>query len=264
MKDFRFRQPVVSQPRHPPPRGAILLAAPPKAASPYRHHVIAEGTQRRAVGRHGVIGEESTDNLPQPSPLFGDRLMHSPSQLLRDLSKLRAHAVPPGLPLELEMPLAGFAADEREAQEVEGLRFSKPALSARDRCETAKLDQAGLHRMQRQSERCQARAHRVPEAPGVSFVLEADDDVIRIPQDDHVARGLAPSPALGPEVKHVMQVDEPRRRTWWCSPASARRASLSPRICRASGWSSRARPPACAAAARGCASWARTSPRRWR
>jgi hypothetical protein len=48
------------------------------------------------------------------------------------------------------------------------------------------------------------------------------------------------------------------------SPASARRASLSRSICRASGWSSRARPPACAAAARGCASWARTSPRRWR
>src|ERR1700726_4598064 len=57
---------------------------------------------------------------------------------------------------------------------------------------------------------------------------------------------------------------QPRRRTWWRSPESARRASLSPRICRARGCSSRARPPACAAAARGCASWARTSPRRWR
>ena len=37
-----------------------------------------------------------------------------------------------------------------------------------------------------------------------------------------------------------------------------------PSICRASGWSHRARPPACAAAARGCASWARTSAKRWR
>jgi hypothetical protein len=142
-----------------------------------------------------VIGEESTDNLPQPSPLFGDRLMHSPSQLLLDLSKLRAHAVPPGLPLELEMPLAGFAADEREAQEVEGLRFSKPALSARDRCETAKLDQAGLHRMQRQSERCQARALRVPEAPGVSFVLEADDDADQA-DDARVADRFSPISAV--------------------------------------------------------------------
>ena len=48
------------------------------------------------------------------------------------------------------------------------------------------------------------------------------------------------------------------------SPASARRASPSPRICRASASSCRRRPPARAAAAPGCASWARTSPRRWR
>jgi len=48
------------------------------------------------------------------------------------------------------------------------------------------------------------------------------------------------------------------------APASGRRASPSPRICRASGWSNRHRRPAYAAAARGCANWARTSPRRWR
>src|ERR1700692_1577307 len=43
--------------------------------------------------------------------------------------------------------------------------------------------------------------------PGVRLVLEADDNVISIPHEDHVARGLVPSPALGPEVEHVMQVD---------------------------------------------------------
>ena len=56
----------------------------------------------------------------------------------------------------------------------------------------------------------------------------------------------------------------PRPPTWWPSPASARHASPSPSICRASGWSNRGRGFASAAAARGCASWARTSPRRWR
>ena len=45
---------------------------------------------------------------------------------------------------------------------------------------------------------------------------------------------------------------------------TARRASPSPRACRASGWSSRDPPPACAAAARDCVNWARTSPKRWR
>jgi hypothetical protein len=38
-------------------------------------------------------------------------------------------------------------------------------------------------------------------------MLEADHEVIRIAQDDHVARGLAPSPALGPQVEDVVQVD---------------------------------------------------------
>ena len=61
--------------------------------------------------------------------------------------------------------------------------------------------------MQRQRELLQPLAHRVPEAPGVGLVLEADDDIIGIAHDDHVARGLAPSPALGPEVEDVVQVD---------------------------------------------------------
>ena len=39
---------------------------------------------------------------------------------------------------------------------------------------------------------------------------------------------------------------------------------LFPSICRANGWSSRGRRLASAAAVRGCANWARTSPRRWR
>src|SRR5271168_5119311 len=38
-------------------------------------------------------------------------------------------------------------------------------------------------------------------------MLEADDDIIGIAQDDHVALGLALSPALGPEIEGVVQVD---------------------------------------------------------
>jgi hypothetical protein len=37
-------------------------------------------------------------------------------------------------------------------------------------------------------------------------VLEADNDVIRIPQDDHVAFGFLPSPPVGPEIEDVVQV----------------------------------------------------------
>ena len=45
------------------------------------------------------------------------------------------------------------------------------------------------------------------EAPGVRLVLEADDDVVGVPDYDHVARGLAPSPAFGPKIENVMEVD---------------------------------------------------------
>jgi hypothetical protein len=46
--------------------------------------------------------------------------------------------------------------------------------------------------MQRKRELCQPRSHRVPQAPRVSFVLEADHDIIGVPRDDYVAFGFAP------------------------------------------------------------------------
>jgi hypothetical protein len=76
----------------------------------------------------------------------------------------------------------------------------------------AKLDQAGLVRMQRQRKLPQPFAHRVPEATGVALVLKADDDIVGVPHDDHVARGLAPSPALRPEVESIVQVDVGQQR----------------------------------------------------
>jgi hypothetical protein len=43
----------------------------------------------------------------------------------------------------------------------------------------------------------------IQEAPGVALVLGPDDEVIGIAHDDHVARGLAPSPAFGPESQPI-------------------------------------------------------------
>ena len=62
----------------------------------------------------------------------------------------------------------------------------------------AKLNQTGLLRMERQRELLQPRAHRIKKATGVALVLEANDHIICIPHDDHVAGGLTPSPAFGP------------------------------------------------------------------
>ena len=94
-----------------------------------------------------------------------------------------------------------------EPQELEGLRLSEPAPGASVHRMAAKLDQAGLLRIERQRELLHPLAHYFPEAPGVSLVLKPNDDVVGIAHNDHVTRGLAPSPAFGPEVEGVMQVD---------------------------------------------------------
>jgi hypothetical protein len=89
---------------------------------------------------------------------------------------LRPHAVEPGLPFKLELTLARPPADKDEAQELEGFRFAESVLRSVGRRMAAKLDQAGLVRMQRQRELLQPFAHRFPEAPSVGLVLEADDE----------------------------------------------------------------------------------------
>jgi len=174
--------------------------------------VVAEGAGRAIVGRHGEILEVSRDDLPQPSPLLGDGPVHALAQTFFDLSRFRPHAVGSGLPFEQEAALARFAANEGEAEEVEGLRFAEAASLSVGRREAAKLDQARLVRMQRQREFPKPLAHRVPEAPGVALVLKTDDEVVGISHDDHVARGLALSPALGPEVEDVVQVNVGQQR----------------------------------------------------
>jgi hypothetical protein len=103
--------------------------------------------------------------------------VHPPPQFFFDFQQLRLHAVPAGSPTEQEFPLARFAADESEAEEREGFRFAKAALRASLSRITAELEQAGLIRVQRQRELPQSFAHRVPEALGVSFTLEADHNI---------------------------------------------------------------------------------------
>ena len=61
-----------------------------------------------------------------------------------------SQAVAPGFPFDEELAATRLAADEGEAQEVEGLRLAEPAPLAVRRREAAELDQAGLVRMKRQ------------------------------------------------------------------------------------------------------------------
>src|SRR6266699_4966494 len=106
--------------------------------------------------------------------------MHAPPQFILDRPQRRPHAIPPGLPFEQEFAPAGFAADEGEAQEVEGLRLAEPSLLAVSCRKASELDEPGLLRVKRQRKLLQPLAHLIQEAPAVSLVLESDDEVVGV------------------------------------------------------------------------------------
>jgi hypothetical protein len=151
-----------------------------------------------------VVVEEITNDLPQPTPLFRDRLVPPPPQTILDLLESHPHAVASGFPRELELSLSRNATDENEPQEGEGFRFAKPASLAVARRVATELDQPGLLRMERQLKLLKPRAHHAQEAPRVVLVLEADHDIIGVTHDDHIAGGLSPPPALGPQIEDVV------------------------------------------------------------
>src|ERR1700712_1238214 len=61
--------------------------------------------------------------------------------------------------------------------------------------------------MERQSKLLEPRAHCFEKPICIGLALKTDDHIIGITHDDHVAGGLMPSPAFGPQIQNVVQVD---------------------------------------------------------
>jgi len=76
----------------------------------------------------------------------------------------------------------------------------------------AELDQARLVQVQLQREVCQALRQFVYEPLSLVPMLETDDNIISIAHDDHVAGGRAPSPAFGPKIEDVVEIDVRQQR----------------------------------------------------
>ncbi|OIQ69282.1 hypothetical protein GALL_491200 [mine drainage metagenome] len=79
---------------------------------------------------------------------------------------------------------------------------------------------AGLVRMERQRKFLKSRAHCIAKPNRVGLVLETGHHIISVAHDDHVAGGLVPSPALGPQVEDVVRVDVGEE--WRCHRALSR------------------------------------------
>src|SRR6516165_8005423 len=78
VKNLGLREKVIGQLCDPLPCQVILLTAAPQRAQPEAHNMVAKGAECREVSRHGVIGKVAPNDLRQPTPLIGDRLVHSP------------------------------------------------------------------------------------------------------------------------------------------------------------------------------------------
>ena len=65
MKDLRLGEPIVHQLLHALPGEAILLAAPPKRASPEIGHFVPERSNCPAVCGNREVGEMPVNDLPQ-------------------------------------------------------------------------------------------------------------------------------------------------------------------------------------------------------
>src|SRR5437868_15386529 len=62
-------------------------------------------------------------------------------------------------------------------------------------------------RVERQRELLKPHTHCIEEATGVALMLEAGHQITGIAHYNHVAGSLVPSPALGPQIEDIVQVD---------------------------------------------------------
>src|SRR3954452_21487773 len=207
VKDPGLGERLVGYFQDPLPRRSVLLTAAPERTPPQADDMEPEGSECLDVGRHRVVGEVAGDDLLQPVPLFRDRLVQSPPHLLLDLLELCRHAVAAGFPMDPEVAPSRGAADEGETQESEGFRLAEAAPLAVAGRLTAQLHRPGPLRMARAREFLKPVTHHVEEPTGVGLVLKADDDIIRVSHNDHVAGGLSLSPAFSPEVERVVKID---------------------------------------------------------
>ena len=99
MKDACLRNKVIGQLLDPVPGDPILLAASSQRSPPKVGDVVPERLECPTVCRYRMIFKEAGYDLPQPFPLFGDRLVPAPSHFLLDFLELRPHAVAAGFSL---------------------------------------------------------------------------------------------------------------------------------------------------------------------
>ena len=95
----------------------------------------------------------------------------------------------------------------REPEEVERLRLALASPLPLLDCVTPEFNQARFVRVKFQPKLSQAVLPVVEEPLRIWLPLESQDDIIGVPDDNHVAGCRLTPPPPDPEVEDVMQVD---------------------------------------------------------
>jgi len=197
----RDREPSLSQSAHSGPIGPALLSPASECPAPESYHPITKYTESAQVSWDRVVVEVTLYDRLEPFPRLRRRIVHTRSQLLLDFLQLGCHALGDRFALEGEFLILSLPADMREAQEAErfGLAFS--SLLPVEFSKSSELDPARLIWMQFQSKVLQPFREMFPEAVCVGLILKPQDDVVRVPYDNHLALRPFLAPDVHPEVK---------------------------------------------------------------
>jgi hypothetical protein len=100
MQHAGWRKPPLLEYLHSFPCHAVTLTPAPQGAEPQTADLGAKSTHGVTVRRHSMVGEVSSHNLAEPTPLFRDGLMSSTLHLDFHLAQLRSHPLLYGVPFQ--------------------------------------------------------------------------------------------------------------------------------------------------------------------
>jgi hypothetical protein len=134
-------------------------------------------------------------------------IVHAPSQSQLHGLERRSQPLLGRVPQHQKLSLVSSPTLVGEAEEGESLRLPCPASLPGLGGEPAELDEPRLFGMQFQVESPESIPKIRMKPYGIGLVLEANNEVISIPDDDHVAPSMSLPPLIGPQVEDVVQVD---------------------------------------------------------
>jgi hypothetical protein len=207
-----FREPAVNQSIHPHPIESIALTAAKQRLIPKAAHMIPERLKLTTVAWQSVISVMPKQHNTQPLPHNWDRTMKTPSEFYFKFHKLDSNPLADTMPIYGEFSIAVFTTYMGKTKEIKRLRLSFTLALAVFYCKPSKLDQPRLAFMKLQVKLQKSISEFDQEPFSVFLVLKTYHEIVAKPDNDNITTAVFAPPLVGPQIKHVMQVDVGQQR----------------------------------------------------